>query len=158
MNAQNLFLINSLNGVFDENGNFYFSVVYEGDVVSKMPLEGKHPIGVYFDNYLIGLNEPPFCMTHDAAMQFCAKLNYQGKIATPGGRDFWMKLVQCGKDIVDRLNRVFVYLGGQALKFDERYWVVGKKSKRAWTCNMKNHDFYRYLSEGLFWTRPVVSL
>lgn len=38
---------------------FHFEVMYEGMVRSWVPLEGKKPLGVIFEDYLITLKDSP---------------------------------------------------------------------------------------------------
>lgn len=53
---------------------FPFEVMYEGMVRSWVPLEGKKPLGVIFENHLITLHDSPREMTWREAVKYCREI------------------------------------------------------------------------------------
>ena len=50
--------------------NFAFEVMYEGMVRSWVPLEGKKPLGVIFENHLITLRDSPRLISKSSRIFF----------------------------------------------------------------------------------------
>lgn len=68
---------------------FPFEVMYEGMVRSWVPLEGKKPLGVIFENYLITLKDSPVKLNWDEAQDYCRGVEIEGHTCTAGWIIFW---------------------------------------------------------------------
>ena len=68
---------------------FPFEVMYEGMVRSWVPLEGKKPLGVIFENYLITLKDSPVKLNWDEAHDYCRGVEIEGHTCTAGWIIFW---------------------------------------------------------------------
>ena len=142
--------------VFDGEGNFRFDVMYEGGVVSRIPLEQLTAVGVLWDGHLISLYDAPRMMPWREAQWYCRNLKLCGRKTSLGTKDFWKKLLKSNR--FSALNALIIHLGGQAVKLNEWYWTIDANRLYAWAWILNLSCFYRYRVSGSLYVRPVALL
>ena len=82
--------------VLDAQGNFFFEVMYEGNILSRQPLPDKKPLWIVYEGFLIALEDAPSPLLWAAAMEYCAEIRVENDCATPGetiyGRNSAMRI------------------------------------------------------------------
>ena len=147
--------------VLDAQGNFFFEVMYEGNILSRQPLPDKKPLWIVYEGFLIALEDAPSPLLWAAAMEYCAEIRVENDCATPGEDHLWAKFRN--EDLGEKFNALAEYLGGKPLLLTERYWSSTFKNYFAGGCVW----CWTYLSCGYTgyskgyppaWVRPVVRL
>ena len=160
---------------------FPFEVMYEGMVRSWVPLKGKKPLGVIFENHLITLYDSPETMVWEYAMVYCeeikieacAGIKFWDKLASLWGQqkkvfiggsceagkiEFWKKLVALSEPQKLAFDKLMVWLGGEPIALSEkRFWsssyygTGSNMARRHWLINLDNSYEDAYV-------RPVLAL
>ena len=94
---------------------FPFEVMYEGMVRSWVPLEGKEPLGVIFENHLITLHDSSRTMPWRKAMEYCREIKIEGHACSAGKIEFWKKVMNSREEQKKALDNLLISLGGEAL-------------------------------------------
>ena len=144
---------------------FPFEVMYEGLVRSLVPLEGKKPLGVIFENHLITLKSSPEGINWYKAMAYCQSVKIDGHVCSAGSIGFWKKLVKVSQLRKKELDDLLVSLGGEAL-YGKLFWSSSEYSSYSawffctyldasqggvdWDAKSKDYDYYV--------VRPVLDL
>ena len=137
---------------------FPFEVMYEGMVRSWVPLEGKKPLGVIFENYLITLKDSPVKLNWDEAQDYCRGVEIEGHTCTAGWIIFWKRVGRIPEKQRDELDNLLINLGGMALTGNWR-WSRSKGNgslQNGWcyACNVSN----TYSWSCHYYVRPVLGL
>ncbi len=141
--------------------NFAFEVMYEGMVRSWVPLKGKKPLGVIFENHLITLHDSPRTMPWREAVKYCQSVKIEGHACSAGKIGFWKKLADNSEWQKRVLDELLVMLGGDSVAASRKWHWSSSESVcgEAWAwCYV-----YGYLDESLkvnycFVVRPVLNL
>lgn len=147
--------------------NFAFEVMYEGMVRSWVPLEGKKPLGVIFENHLITLRDSPRTIPWEKAMEYCRKIKVEGHACSAGKIEFWEKVVNLSEEKKKILDDLLISLGGGKIAVQGKWrWSSSEynvNSARVF-CTLKGVNWggvsyvnkYRY--NGGYIVRPVLDL
>ncbi|MDO5386507.1 MAG: hypothetical protein Q4F75_04470 [Pseudomonadota bacterium] len=151
--------------VVDSAKEFPFEVMYEGLVRSWVPLEGKKPLGVIFENHLITLKSSPETMNWYNAMKYCQGVEVGGRFCNAGEIGFWKKLVNLSEQQKKMLDDLLIYLGGTGLKGkwywssseDDDYYALIFCTDSGVNFGGVNYNLKKYGSSSLV-VRPVLDL
>lgn len=104
---------------------FPFEVMHDGLVRSWVPLEGKKPLGIIFDDTLIALKDffvfnSTFLWDEANWLQDCSYARVEIYACTAGEISFWKKLI-CNPQKQKALDDLLVQLGGEPIA-GKWYW------------------------------------
>jgi len=141
---------------------FAFEVMYEGLERSWIPLEGKKPLGVIFENHLITLKDSPDEVSWYKAMDYCQSVKIDGHFCSAGSIKFWEKLLKTSQEQKEALDNLLISLGGAGLKEEWRWSSSELSSSYAWVfCTYGGAGWggVNYRSKGNYGVvRPVLDL
>lgn len=140
---------------------FSFEVMYEGMVRSRIPLEGKKPLGVIFENHLITLYDSPNEMDWEEARAYCQSVKITDYSCFAGKIEFWIKLFDGNEkaDVkVNALDELLVSLGGESLAYCIRWSASECNSDEAWDWGASLGDWFPRSKDFRYYVRPVLDL
>ena len=143
---------------------FPFEVMYEGMVRSWVPLEGKKPLGVIFENHLITLHDSSRTVPWREVVKYCREIKIEGHACSAGKIGFWKKVMSSCEEQKKALDNLLISLGGDTIVVQGKwYWSSSEyDGYHAWVfCTLIGADWggvdYRN-KYGNYVVHPVLDL